>query len=116
MEKLNTYVRLTAKYMDDAESLLKKKDAPQAGEKLWGAAAEAVKATAARRGKPLKTHADLWNFVLSRDRENPKLELRRLFVVANHLHSNFYEDEIPFNAVQGIAEDVKELVAKLEGL
>lgn len=116
MEKLNTYVRLRAKYMDDAESLLKEKDASQAGEKLWGAAAEAVKATAARRGKTIKTHAELWSFVLSLDKETPTLQLRRLFAVADHLHSNFYEDEIPFDAVQGIAEDVREFVAKLEDL
>ena len=116
MKKLNAYVRLTAKSMNDAESLLKKKDASQAREKLWGAVAEVVKATAARRGKALKTHADLWNFILSLDKDKPKLELRRLFAVADHLHSNFYEDEIPFNAVQGIAEDVRELVAKLQDL
>ena len=51
MKKLNAYVRLTAKSMNDAESLLKKKDASQAREKLWGAVAEVVKATAARHGK-----------------------------------------------------------------
>jgi hypothetical protein len=102
--------------MDDAETLLKKKDGSQAGEKLWGTAAEAVKAIAARVGKPIRTHADLWNFVLSLDKENPRLELRRLFAVADHPHSNFYEDEIPFDAVQGIADDVREFIAKLEDL
>ncbi len=36
MAKLDTYARLSAKYMDDAESLIQKKDVVQAGEKLWG--------------------------------------------------------------------------------
>ncbi len=108
MAKLDTYARLSAKYMDDAESLIQKKEVVQAGEKLWGAAA--------KRGRTLKTHADLWAFVLSRHAEKPELELRRLFAVADHLHSNFYEDELPFEAVKGFAEAIRELIVKLEAL
>ncbi len=81
MAKLDTYARLSANYMDDAESLILKKDVVQAGGKLWGAVAESVKAAAAKRGRTLKTHADLWAFVLSLHAEKPELALRRLFAV-----------------------------------
>ncbi len=96
--------------------MLEKGDAVQAGEKLWGAAAEAVKAAAVKRGRAIRTHADLWDFILDMNREKPELELRRLFAVADHLHSNFYEDELPLEAVEGFKEDIKEFVAKLEAL
>jgi hypothetical protein len=116
MEKLEAYERLSSKYLEEAGPLLRKGDATQAGEKLWGAVAAAVKAAAARRGEGLKTHAELWSFILSLHKEKPGLELRRLFGVADHLHSNFYEDELPLQAVEGFAEDVRELVAKLEAI
>ena len=48
--RLAEYERLNGKYLREAEELLEKKDYPQASEKLWGAAAEIVKAVAAGRG------------------------------------------------------------------
>jgi len=114
--KLETYVRLSAKYMDDAQALIEKGDAVQAGEKLWGSVAEAVKATASRRGLSLRTHADIWNFVLRLDREFPEKEFYTLFTIADHLHSNFYEDELPSEAVAKALPKLKELTTKLNEL
>jgi len=47
VEKLEVYIRLSEKCLVDAETLTAKGDMVQAGEKLWGSAAEAVKAAAA---------------------------------------------------------------------
>ena len=104
---------MSAKYMQDAETLLEKGDTVQAGEKLWGSVAEAVKATAARRGTSLRTHVDVWNFILRLNREHPGKEIFMLFTVADHLHSNFYEDELPPEAVAESLPKLKELNAKL---
>jgi len=58
-EKAEHYSNLKTKYLIDAEALLSKGDYVQAGEKLWGAAAEVVKVVGAKRGVKLRTHSDL---------------------------------------------------------
>ncbi len=115
-EKLETYERLSAKYMRDAEALLQKGDTVQAGEKIWGSVAEAVKAAAARRGVSLRTHAEIWNFVLRLDREYPDKEFYALFIIADHLHSNFYEDELPAEVIAKALPRIKELNTRLHPL
>jgi hypothetical protein len=57
------YRRLNGKYLRDAENLIRKGDYAQASEKLWGAAADIVKAVGAKRGVDLGTHASLWEYV-----------------------------------------------------
>lgn len=73
-------------------------------------------AAAERRGRTLITHADLWSLIIEVHGESPGLGLRRLFAVADHIHSNFNEDGLPIEAVEGFTEDIKELLAKLEDL
>lgn len=57
------YLKLNDKYPMDAYALIAKEDFVQASEKLRGAAAEIVKAIAARRGIVIKSHAELYTFV-----------------------------------------------------
>ena len=49
-ERMELYVRLSEKYLRDAEEFLAKGDYVQASKKLWGAASLMVKAVAASRG------------------------------------------------------------------
>ncbi len=70
-----TYEKLNGKYLKEAQRLISKRDYTQASEKLWGTAAEMVKAVAARRGIELGTHASLWDFVSQLDKEHPELRL-----------------------------------------
>ena len=93
--------------------LIKRKDFVQASEKLWGAAAEIVKAIAARRGIEIKSHGELYKFVAKLKVELEEPELTRLFAVAGALHQNFYENWLPSEVVIDYAEAVKELVVKL---
>jgi len=51
------YLKLNDKYLMDAYALIAKEDFVQASEKLWGAAAEIVKAIAARRGFVIMSNA-----------------------------------------------------------
>jgi len=113
-EKAEHYSNLLQKYFEEAESLLAKGDYAQAGEKLWGAAAEVVKVVAAKRGVELRTHGDLWEFVTKLRTELKDPELSRLFLQANYLHQNFYEGILPPQAVMDGAEAVKEFIEKLE--
>ncbi len=111
MEK---YRRLNGKYLEDGEKLLQEGDLLQAGEKFWGAAAEMVKAVAATEGKHLRTHNQLWNYLLDFDERHPQLELRRDFVSAGYLHANFYEEDLTPRTVRALADDVRSLVRKME--
>ena len=109
------YLGLARKYLKESEVFMGKGDYVQASEKLWGAAAEMVKAVAAKRGVELKTHGDLWGFVRELRNELKDPELSRLFLQANYLHQNLYEGVLPAEAVTDGAGAVKQFVDKLEG-
>jgi hypothetical protein len=57
--KVEIHLKLSEKYMKDAEEFLTKKDYIQASEKAWGAATQIVKALVAKEGKELRSHASL---------------------------------------------------------
>lgn len=108
--------RLNGKYLKEAEELLQKKDLPQASEKLSGAAAEMVKAVAAKRGQALGTHRSMVSFVSRLDDEHPELDLMRGWNATESLHINFYENHLPEEVVHKSAAAVRAFVEKLRGL
>ena len=110
------YERLNGKYLAEGEQLLAKGDYAQASEKFWGAAAEIIKAVAAKRGKALGSHRSLGEFMEQLHKEHPDWKLLRAFNAANSLHMNFYEDWLPPAVVRDGAEAVRELVQKLKTL
>jgi len=107
------YLDLLNKYLAEADDMLAKEDFAQASEKLWGAAAEAVKTVAAARGIELVSHRDLWEFTTTLDKEHPGMGLLNLFHIANSLHVNFYENWLTPENVKIGSEAVRELVEKL---
>jgi len=116
MEKTRNYLKLNNKYLKEAEALISQGDYVQASEKFWGAAAEMVKAVAAKRGIELKSHGELHGFVTKLKKELGEPELTRLFGTAAALHQNFYEDWLPPETVVDYGEAVKELVDRLSKL
>ncbi|MFQ6135144.1 MAG: PaREP1 family protein [Nitrososphaerales archaeon] len=112
--EVGRYRRLNGRFLRDGEVLLKKGDYIQASERFWGAAAEIVKAVASMKGRKLRTHGNLFEYVRELNEAYPDLELVRDFLVASHLHSNFYEDELPGWAVEEAAEVVRAFVTKME--
>jgi uncharacterized protein (UPF0332 family) len=90
--KVEIHLKLSEKYMKDAEELLTKKDYIQASEKAWSAAAQIVKALAAKEGKELRGHASLWEYMDELAEKLGDVELRYLWRTANTLHQNFYEN------------------------
>jgi hypothetical protein len=79
-------------FLEKAREALAENDLAQASEKLWGAAAQAVKAAAESRGWSHNGHRELFDVVnrLAQEYDDPKL--RDLFQIANSLHINFYEN------------------------
>jgi hypothetical protein len=116
VSKVKQYMKLNWRYLREAEELLAKGDHSQASEKFWGAAAEIVKAVATKKRVKTRIHADLWRVVERLDKERPDLELVHDFYMANHLHSNFYEDDLTPRAVEEGAKAVRSFVKKMEEL
>ena len=95
---------------------MRKGDYVQASEKFWGAAAEIVKALAAKRGVTLRAHRSISEFVSRLDDENPDLKLALDFHVANNLRTNFYEDWLDPSMVRKGAEAVRSFISKMRRL
>ena len=87
LERAEFHRSLAEKFLREAEDLLARGDYLQVSEKAWGAAAQIVKAVAAKAGKELRSHGDLWRFVSEIAGEDR--ELRRLWRTTNSLHQNF---------------------------
>jgi len=115
-DRAEVYMKLSGKYLKDANDLLAKGDCVQASEKLWGSAALMVKAVAASRGTTILSHGELFSFVKKLGEEINEPELRRLFSVASTLHQNFYENWLHEDVIKEYSEDIKQLITELEKL
>ena len=112
-EREDQYSKLSDKYLEDAEALLREGDYVQASEKFWGAAALMVKTVAASRGVETRSHRDIRNFVNRLRDELNEPELGLLFSVAADLHQNFYEGWLPPETVADNGEAVKRFIRRL---
>lgn len=115
-ELVEQYGVLSEKYLAEGKELLEKDDPVQASEKLWGAAALAIKMVAAKRGLKLERHGSLWEFVDQISRERKDEAIVRFFAVANGLHRNFYEAQMTKRAVTIALGDIERLIATLQGI
>lgn len=91
-------------------------DLLQASEKLWGAAAQMVKAVGQSRGWRHDSHHGLFEAVNRLADETGDRELRDLFQIAGSLHFNFYEQTYPIEFIEQSAERIHQFIAKLEQL
>ena len=100
--------------MNDAEKLLTEGDYPQASEKLWGAVAQMIKTIAASHRWRHSSHRDLRGAIGRLYEQSGDRELPRLFSVAESLHANYCEDYMEPNIVRLHADDVRNLIEKLQ--
>jgi len=112
--RVEAHLKLSEKYMEDADDFLSKKDYVQASEKAWGAAAQIVKALATRGGVELRSHGELHKEVVKIAKEAGDDEIRLLWQSAISLHQNFYENWLPPEMVEKNVEDVKRFIDKLK--
>ncbi|MCM8808248.1 MAG: PaREP1 family protein [Candidatus Omnitrophica bacterium] len=115
----NTYMELFKKYLQEAEKLYKEGDLSQAGEKYYGAVAELLKAIGEKRGWEHKGHIPRRKIILKLDNEYPELNLWSLYIHVEHLHQNFYENDLTeemFNkdkkATETLISHLKEILEK----
>ena len=91
-------------------------DLRQASEKAWGAAAQMVKAAASSRGWDHDQHRHLWNVAKDLANEAGDQEIHDLFVAANGLHVNFYEDTYDAQIVALNIDRVEQFMAKVDDI
>lgn len=116
MKKVENYLKLNDKYLKEGDALLEKGDYVQASEKFWGAAAEVIKAIAAKREVDIRSHGEMHRFITALSKELNDSELLRCFASASALHQNFYENWLTPEMVVDYADAVKSLVEKLKKL
>ncbi len=110
------YAALSCRLVRQAQEEFDRGDRLQASEKAWGAAAHAVKAVAASRGWNHNSHRLLFDVVDQTASDMGTPELRELFLVANALHQNFYENWQSANFVQSGIYQVNRLVDLLDDI
>ena len=101
-------------FLEKAVEALAEDDLAQASEKLWGAAAQVVKAAAERRGWAHGSHRDLFTAVnqLSREADDP--DMRDLFQIASSLHVNFYENWLTRDFIEDGLGRIRAFIGKIQ--
>ena len=112
----NKYAAMSHEYMARAEDYLKQGDLKQASEKSWGAAACGLKAIAEQRGWNHQSHSLLFDLSNQVADEQGRPELRDMFMQANSMHQNFYENWMPEETVQQGVGRVRDYLAELESV
>ena len=85
----------------------------QASERVWGAAAHALKAVGIQRGWHHRTHLIVKDIGFHLARELGRPDLRNHVIKADSMHQNFYENEADDDIILDAIADVGEFVDKL---
>ena len=113
-ERGRIYWEAAGALLDQAGDELERGDLRQASEKIWGAAALAVKAVAwATKGVRLTSHGELWRFVDELARETGDEGIREGWRAATAMHVNYYEGWAPEGEVRSCLERVRGLLERL---
>ena len=111
--KVQNHALHSRQYLENALAILQSGEAGKAGELLWGCVTQAAQAVAAARNRDVKTHRDLKNFVLQLARDLADETIRKDFLVAESLHSNFYAIGQEPQDIAIVVPDVQRLVTRL---
>ena len=110
------HLGISLRFRDQGFAEIDSGDLLQGSEKLWGAAAHAVKAAAEQRGWKHNGHAYLHRVVNEIVAENGDEQLRAAFDASNRLHVNFYEDMLDSDEIFALGQDVWELVETITAI
>ncbi len=111
--KAMEYVEVAKSLLEEAKEELSKGNVRQAAEKLWGAAALAVKAYAYwKDGKQLTSHGKLWEYKRIMARELGEW-VRNSWARATEMHICFYEGWCTADDVESSIKSVEKLVGEV---
>ena len=116
MASWRKHLTISHRFRDQGLAEIESGDLLQGSEKLWGAAAHAVKAAAEQRGWKHNGHAYLFKVINEIVSVTGNGRLKDAFEIANELHINFYEDTLDQDAIDKHAEDVLDLIEMINAI
>ena len=116
MATVEGYRSTSSRLYDQAMHELDDGDLIQASEKLWGAAAQALKCIAESRGWKHDSHGQLYNILAAIREETNDPDIRRHFDAAAVLHTNFYENWLDETGIRERANEVRLFIEKIDRL
>jgi len=109
-DRAREYAKAARELLEEAQEELRRGNVKQAAEKVWGAAALAVKAHAYwREGRRLASHRELWEHSLVITKEFGEW-VRESWFAAVSMHTCFYEGWCKGEHVEGALKAVRRLV------
>jgi len=114
VDRAKKYVEASKDLLEQAKKELVEGNLRQAAEKLWGAAALAIKAHAYRKeGKRLSSHRELWEYK-GRVVEDLGEWVRDAWAHVNNMHTCFYEGWCTREDVETALQQIERLVRGVE--
>ncbi len=113
-DKAVEYIEVAVELLEEAREELERGNVRQAAEKLWGAAALAVKAYAYwKEGRRLTSHSELWEYK-SKVAEDIGKWVYSSWNAGQAMHTCFYEGWCRRDDVENALEEVEKLVKTVE--
>ena len=113
-DRAKEYIEAASSLLEEAEEELKKDDLRQAAEKVWGAAALAVKAYALwKEGRRLASHGELWEYKLIMVKDLGDW-VGNAWAWATEMHVCFYEGWCSRDDVENALKKIGRLVEEVE--
>ena len=103
------------RFLEHARTELQRGDSLQASEKVWGAAAHALKSVAVQRGWRHRSHSTVFDVGEHLGREFSRQERFGVYLDrADAMHSNFYHSNRNEGAIRLALADVEQFVDELD--
>ncbi len=112
-EAVERYAKLALYYSNNASLFLKQKEFQKAGEMMWGAMASILKAVAAKKGKKVEGHSQLFTLAAKLTKNLDDKQIYTAFLEASHLHKNFYESDITEKELRLQIKSIAKTIGKL---
>lgn len=108
------HVQMSRRFLEHARNELRMGNRLQASEKVWGAAAHALKAIGMQRGWNHRSHANVNAIGEHLTRECHEPDFARYLLIANAMHRNFYENDAEEDTIEMAIDDAGEFVTRLD--
>ena len=106
---------MSRRFLKHARNQLAEGDRVQAAEKIWGAAAHALKAVGVQRGWIHDGHPNLFDIEEHLGREFGLFDqFSRYLAQAEYMHKSFYQNDRSASAIESALNDVERLANELE--
>ena len=110
------YSYLSRRFVDHARQELARGHRLQASEKVWGAANQALKAVAARRGWRHDGQRNVYAIARQLAAEQQRPDYSGKLMEARGIHFNFYENDLEYDQIEEGINSVEQYLSDLEAL